>query len=143
MLRIEGAVAKPVTLTLDDLRNNYPANQVETSYANDVRVAKSAFTGVRLWDLLQSAGVQINAEHHEAMQVTACSADGFECSIQWQEFDPDGDNKLILVAYLQNEQPIQSPRGPLRLVVPGDTQGQRYIGNLTTLIVVNNPISEE
>lgn len=138
MLWIEGAVAKPITLTLDDLRNVYTAYQVETSYANDVRVAKSAYTGVRLWDLIQGAGVQTDSENPKTIQIIARSADGFECSIKWQEFDPEGDNKLILVAYLQNDQPIQSPRGPLRLVVPGDTQGQRYIGNLATLIVVNN-----
>ena len=143
MLRIEGAVTQPITLSLDELRDQYPAYSVDTSYANDDRVAKASFTGARLWDLLRKAGVVMNSEQPELMRVMARSVDGFRCIVKWHEFDPDGNNNLILVGYLQNGQPIQGKHGPLRLVVPGDPQGLRYIGNLATLIVLNKRTSDE
>jgi len=143
MLRIEGAVAQPMTLTLEELRDRFQSYSVETSYANDYRVAKASFTGVRLWDVLMGAGVMLNSQQPELMRVMARSADGFRCVIKWREFDPSADNKLILVGYLQNGEPIEGKHGPLRLVVPGDAQGLRYIGNLATLTVLNDRERDE
>jgi DMSO/TMAO reductase YedYZ molybdopterin-dependent catalytic subunit len=143
MLRIEGAVAQPVTLTIDDLRERYQPHNVDTSYANDERVAKASFVGARVWDILESVGVVMNTEKPEMMRVMARSVDGFRCVIKWHEFDPTADNKLILVAYIQDGQPIQGKHGPLRLVVPGDPQGLRYIGNLASITVLNKRGSDE
>jgi len=143
MLRIEGAVAQPITLAIDDLREHYQPYTVDTTYANDDRVAQASFTGARLWEVLENAGVILNTVQPELMRVMAKSVDGFRCVIKWHEFDPTADNNLIMVAYLQNGQPIQGKRGPLRLVVPGDAQGLRYIGNLATLTVLNNRAQDE
>ena len=143
MLRIEGAVTQPITLTMDDLRERYQPYSVDTSYANDARVSTASFVGARVWDILQSAGIIMNNEQPELMRVMARAADGFRCIVKWHEFDPAGENKLILVGYIQDGQPIQGKHGPLRLVVPGDTQGLRYIGNLATLTVLNNRVSDE
>ncbi len=143
MLRIEGAVANPLSLSLDDLRDRYQAYTVDTTYANDARIAQASFTGARLWELLLSAGVVMNTEQPELMRVIARSVDGFRCVVKWHEFAPDGDNNLILVGYLQNDQPITGKHGPLRLVVPGDPQGLRYIGNLATLTVRNDRARDE
>lgn len=143
MLRIEGAVASPMSLSLEDLRDRYPAHTVDTTYANNERIAHASFTGARLWDILQSAGVIMNNKQPELMRVMARSVDSFRCIVKWHEFAPDGDNNLILVGYLQNGQPIQAKHGPLRLVVPGDAHGLRYIGNLATLTVLNDRTRDE
>ena len=143
MLRIEGAVAQPTTLTLDDLRDHYQPYRVDTTYANDDRVAKASFTGARVWDILQGAGALLNTEQLELMRVMARSVDGFRCVVKWHEFDPAADNKLILVGYEQDGQPIQGKHGPLRLIVPGDAQGLRYIGNLASITVLNNRVRDE
>ncbi|MBA3872096.1 MAG: molybdopterin-dependent oxidoreductase [Anaerolineae bacterium] len=143
MLRIEGAVAQPITLTLDDLRDHYQPFNVDISYANDARIVNASFTGARLWDILEGVDVAINTEKPDRMRVMVRSVDGFRCVVKWNEFDPSGDNKLILVAYIQDGQPIQSRHGPLRLVVPGDAQGLRYIGNLTSITVLNTRAGDE
>ncbi|MBI1277226.1 MAG: molybdopterin-dependent oxidoreductase [Anaerolineaceae bacterium] len=143
MLRIEGKVDKPMSLSLEDLRDQFQAYTVDTSYANDERIAQSSFTGARLWDILQHADVLMNSENPELMRVMARSVDHFRCVVKWHEFAPDGDNKLILVGYLQNGQPIHGKHGPLRLVVPGDAHGLRYIGNLATLSVLNDRATDE
>ncbi len=143
MLKVEGAVAQPLTLTITNLQDNFQAYSVDTAYANDDRVAEAAFTGVRLWDLLQKAEVALNDDQPDLMRVMARSADSFRCIVKWHEFDPNGDNNLIMVAYAKNGQPITDKHGPLRLVVPGDAQGLRYIGNLATLTVLNSCTGDE
>jgi DMSO/TMAO reductase YedYZ molybdopterin-dependent catalytic subunit len=143
MLRIEGAVRNPITLTIDDLRGQYQPHSVNITYANDDRTVNASYTGARLWDILVSAGAILNTEQSELMRVIARAADSFRCIVKWHEFDPAADNKLILVGYEQNGQPIQSKHGPLRLVVPGDPQGLRYLRNLATLTVLNNRIRDE
>ena len=143
MLRIEGTVAKPTTLTIDDLQNRYQPYTVDITYANDDRAVKASCTGARLWHILLNCDVILNTEQPNLMRVMARADDGFRCIVKWHEFDPAADNNLILVAYLQNGEPIQGKHGPLRLVVPGDPQGLRYIGNLATLTVLNNRIKDE
>lgn len=130
MLRIEGAVRQPSTVTIDDLRSHYQPYTVNITYANDDRTVNASYTGARLWDILLNAGAIINTEQPELVRVMARSADGFRCIVKWHEFDPAADNKLILVGYKQNGQQIQGNHGPLRLVVPSDPQGVRYIRNL-------------
>ena len=143
MLRIEGAVAHPKTLSIDDLRDQYQPHIVNISYANDNRAVQASFTGARLWDILVSAGAVMNTEHPELMRVMARAADSFRCIVKWCEFDPLAENKLILVGYEQDGQSIQGKHGPLRLVVPGDPQGLRYISNLATVTVLNDRIRDE
>jgi DMSO/TMAO reductase YedYZ molybdopterin-dependent catalytic subunit len=143
MLRIEGAVAHPKTLSMDDLRDHYQPHTINITYANDDRAVKASFTGARLWDVLQSADVLMNAEHPELMRVMARAADNFHCVVKWHEFEPTADNKLILVGYEQDGQPIKGKHGPLSLIVPGDPQGLRYISNLATLTVLNDRVKDE
>jgi hypothetical protein len=82
-------------------------------------------------------------DHPELMRVMVRSVDNFRCIVKWSEFDPAADNKMILLAYIQDGQPIQGKHGPLRLVVPGDAQGLRYIGNLATITVLNSRAGDE
>ncbi len=143
MLTIDGAVAQPRILTIAELQANFHPITVDTSYANDDRVATATYTGALLWDVLQSALPILNNEQPELMRVMVRSADSFRCIVKWHEFDPAADNNRILVGYLQNGQPITGKHGSLRLIVPGDAQGLRYIGNLATLTVLNHRSSDE
>lgn len=143
MLTIDGAVAQPQTFTIAELQANFKPYSVDTSYANDDRVATATYTGALLWDVLQAAHPHLNHEQPELMRVMARSVDAFRCIIKWHEFDPATTNNIILVGYLQNAQPITGKHGPLRLIVPGDAQGLRYIGNLATLTVLNTRSSDE
>lgn len=143
MLTIEGAVAQPQTFSMADLQTQFQPLTIDTSYANDDRVATAAYTGVLLWDIVQATQPDLNYEKPDLMRVMARSADGFRCIVKWREIDPSADNKVILVGYLQNGQPLDSKYGPLRLIVPGDAQGVRYIRNLISLTVLNRRADDE
>lgn len=135
VLQINGAVANPLWLSVADLSQLYPAYSLATSYANDDRTVNATFVGARLWDVLQSAQVTADPAVDPKLRLMARAADGFRCLIRWHEFDPAVTDRTILIAYQQNGQPM-STSAPLRLVVPGDEHGRRYLRGLAVITVL-------
>lgn len=134
MLEINGAVSRPLQLSIEQLQSQYPAHTVSIYYQNDDRRVDAVFTGALLWDVLQTAGV----EPGENLRVMARAADRFRCIVRWHEIDPTLGEFPVLVGYAQDGQPISARYGPLRLVVPGDHQGLRYLRGLATITVLNS-----
>ena len=131
MIAVQGLVHEGLTLTADQLRSDYPAHTVSSQYANNDRVVKAEFTGARLWDVLQRAGVT------PPLRVEARARDDFRCLLKWDEIDPDApDSRGILIAYDRDGAPLLVKDGPLRLVVPGDETGVRYLRGLHKLTVL-------
>ena len=55
--------------------------------------------------------------------------------IQQGEIDPSFENKDVLIAWNQDGQPLTGDNGPVRLVVPGDGAGGRYVNGVVTMEV--------
>lgn len=138
-LTIDGLVDKPIKLTIADLKKNFevvtkqlviecggngramfnpPARGNQWTYG---AVACSEWTGVRLLDVLNAAGVQENAIYtaHEGADT---HLSGVEGKLPLSRGMPISkalmDNNLI--AFEQNGAPLHAMNGaPLRLVVPG------------------------
>src|SRR5262249_50687557 len=128
-LEVIGAVANPLRLTVDDLRR-YPAYAVTTSFLSGEKMVSMSFLGARLWDVMQSAQVRVDPAQDPKLRIMARAKDNFRCLIRWHEFDPAAGNKLILIAYQQDEEPLGTGGGPIRLVVPGDVRGTRNLRGL-------------
>ena len=133
ILEINGEVIQPLSLSLDDVRHRYPSYTVQTSFLNGVRRLITTFAGARLWDVIGSA--QLNVDPISTLCVMARARDGLHCVIRWHEVDPTLTNRIILVAYEQDKQRLTPVDGPLRLVVPGDVRGRRYLRGLVQLTV--------
>ena len=115
-LSIEGRVLQPYSLSYDDLRALPAVQQYHTleCISNDVGgnlMSNALFTGVRLADVLNKAGVQ-----PDAAQVIFRAQDGYSDSLHLsQALNPDS-----LIAYLINGAPLPQPHGyPARLLIPG------------------------
>jgi hypothetical protein len=54
-----------------------------------------------------------------------------QAALAWGEFDPDFENKTVLVAIAEDGRPAADGRP--RLVVPGDRHGGRYVSSLIHL----------
>ncbi len=141
-LIVNGAVASPLSLSLADL-HDYPAHSVATTYANNDRVAAATYTGARLWDVLLTAQVTSDPAMDKKLRVMARAKDRFRCLLRWHEFDPAQTDRLVLIAYEKDGQPLDSASGPLRLVVPGDAQGVRYLRGLALITVLTGQVEEE
>jgi DMSO/TMAO reductase YedYZ molybdopterin-dependent catalytic subunit len=156
-LRVEGAVKKPVELTLDDLRKMKSKRQIVTlECAGNARiflapqvpgaqwglgaVSTAEWTGVRLSDILERAGVKPGA-----VDVVLEGADQgkpkeppippekirYSRSLPLAKVDEDA-----LLAYEMNGAPLTAPHGfPLRAVVQ-DWFGMSSVKWLSRIVVI-------
>jgi hypothetical protein len=98
--------------------------------------------GVSLWTLIQDAGLLTNpAIKNDVLGfgVVATGSDGYRALISLGEIDPMFGNQHDIVAYADtgNQLGPNGADGALRLVVPGDHAGGRYVSNLVSLQVVD------
>jgi molybdate transport system substrate-binding protein len=141
-LHVGGQVLNPLKLTADDLKNTYPAQKADVTYLSGDQTVKASFTGVYLRDILDAVQVNFNADVKNdklSMYVVATGKDGYQAIIALAEIDADFGNQPILVAYEQDGKAL-TDTGPLRLVVPGDKHGGRYVSNLVSLEVRRAPV---
>jgi len=141
-LHIDGQIYNPLNLTVDDLRNNYPAQTLEVTYMSGEDTVTTSFTGVLLWDIISSAQVNFNSDVRNdklGFFIVASASDGYQAVISWGEIDPEFGNQPILIAFEEGGQPITDEQGSIRLIVPGDSRGGRYVSGLVSLSVRDAP----
>src|SRR5262245_47210289 len=112
-LEVNGEIVQPLRLSVADVRQKFAAYTIATTYANDDGTVTPTFTGARLWDILQMAGLKPNAS--EKRRVMARAGDRFRCLLKWDEIDPAVSERLVLVAYEQDGEPLSAKNGPFRL----------------------------
>ncbi|MCZ7664245.1 MAG: molybdopterin-dependent oxidoreductase [Thermoleophilia bacterium] len=116
-LPVTGLVARPLTLTLDEIMADYePANQFVTlsCISNPVAgplIGTTLWTGARFRDVLEGAGVQSAAAY---ARVT--SVDGFHETVP---LDLVRSEPRIMLTYQWNGAPLPREHGyPLRIYIP-------------------------
>ncbi|HEY7066443.1 MAG TPA: molybdopterin-dependent oxidoreductase [Chloroflexota bacterium] len=138
---VEGQVDTPRTYTLADVQA-LPAESMDPAALDGSQMAGHAYRGVRLYDLLQTAGPRFDrARNNDSLRFYAVvtGTDGYQAVIAWGELDPGFEGKAVLLAYEQDGQPLGPPDGMARLVVPGDQRGGRYVSNVRTIALQRAP----
>lgn len=141
VLHVGGMVSQPLTLSLDDLRRQFPERTLEITLQcagnrrtelDTVRpmqknallwtteaISNATWTGVELGDVLNAAGVQSDASHVELLGSDLGAApDGgaFGGSVPIEK----GLQPGTLLAWAMNGAPLTSIHGaPLRAIIPG------------------------
>jgi len=134
VLRITGAVSKPLSLTPADLAARNPTTLQVTYMAGGV-VDAHTYKGVPLLQLLDEAGVRTGENPQQGMltrYIVASGNDGRQAIVSWGEIDPTYAGVKVMVAYEENGLPIGNLA---RLVVPSDVRGGRYTPYLLSLDV--------
>jgi DMSO/TMAO reductase YedYZ molybdopterin-dependent catalytic subunit len=115
-LDVKGMVATPLTLTFTDLQSRFVVVEeysTLTCVSNEVGgdlVGHSAWRGVRLADVLKTAGVE-----EGAVDVVFRGADGYSDSIPFEI----AQDPRVLLAFAQNGEPLTQDHGfPCRVRVP-------------------------
>jgi molybdate transport system substrate-binding protein len=139
---VDGQVLNPLTLTPDFLRDNFAAHTMDVTYMSGEESVSTSFTGALLWDVLGSAQPNYNADVRNdklGMYIVVTASDGYQAVIALGEIDPEFGNQPILVAYEQEEKPIEDLQGAIRLVVPGDGHGGRYVSGIVNISLRDAP----
>lgn len=134
-LPIVGLVDNPVSLTLDDLRNNYDArDQIVTLSCISGRIgttliSTTRWTGVSLQDILADLGLQPDARY---LQIRG--GDGFYETV---DLDLIASDERIMLSYAWDGAPIPIDHGfPLRIWIP-DRYGMKQPKWITGIDVLS------
>ena len=117
-LRVTGMVDRPFELTYDELvalplHEQYVTIACVSNEVGGNLVGNALWTGVRLKELLERAGV-----HPEATQIVGRAVDGF--TVGFPTAHAIADDREPLVAVAMNGEPLPANHGyPARLIVPG------------------------
>jgi DMSO/TMAO reductase YedYZ molybdopterin-dependent catalytic subunit len=136
-LTVSGDVAKPLSLSLEDLRQQ-PRQTI--SVKNEHSGKDEMYEGTSLAGLLKRAGVpQGSALRGKAMTtyVLAEGSDGYKVIFSLAELDSDFEDSGVIVADTADGKPVGDKLGPVRLVVPHDKRATRWVRMLRSIQVVN------
>lgn len=138
LLSVSGRLLNPFNVTAESLRSRFPRVEVHTHYETDRGIVAATFAGVRLWDVIVSAGLP----DVETFYVEARAHDGWSITLGRNEVDPSLTDRTILIAYERDGVLLPADQ-PLRLVVPGDGPGRRFVRGLAFLTVVEGDLPTE
>ena len=139
VLRVSGAVSQPLALSLQDLAA-MPRTKV-TAKEHDTTVT---YEGVPLTNILQKAGAPLGKQLHGkalASYVLVTAHDGYRVVFALPELDPDftDASRQIILADTANGKPLPEKQGPVRIVVPQEKKGARWIRMVESIEVVKLP----
>src|SRR5262245_41307679 len=132
---VTGQVNTPSTFTVATL-SSMPSVTTVTPVTPSGGI--TSFTGVPLWNILQTVGVTTNPAVKNNLErdfVIATGSDGYQAIISVGEIDPNFGGHAanpIIVAYLANGVPLVGT-GDMRLVTPDDNAHGRWVSNLINL----------
>jgi hypothetical protein len=118
-------------------------SQTETAtYLSGSGSVTDTYTGVSLWNLVQDAGLLTDPSIKNDLLnfvVVATGSDGYRAAFSLGEINPAFGNQQDIVAYADQKGQLGSggTDGAMRIVVPGDVAGGRYVSNLTSLQVMD------
>lgn len=134
-LKIGGAVSTPLTLTAADLKS-MPRAVLHVTNPHENKT--EAYEGVLLEELLRRAGVPQGEQLRGKLMtayVIAEAEDGYKAVFAQAELDSGMTNSEVLVADTVDGGPIDSKRGPFRLVAPHDKRPARWVRMLKSITV--------
>jgi hypothetical protein len=70
-----------------------------------------------------------------ATYVVVEAADGYKAVFALAEVDPGMTDKKVLLAYERDGQPLGTEAGPLRLVIPDEKRGARWVRQVVRIVV--------
>jgi DMSO/TMAO reductase YedYZ molybdopterin-dependent catalytic subunit len=135
-LLVIGDVAKPLSLSLDDLRH---MSRTTVKAKSEQAEQEETYEGVPLATLLKQAGVPQGAQIRGkamATYVVAEGADGYQVVFSIAELDSDFQDSDVVVADTLDGKPLNDKLGPLRLVAPHDKRPARWVRMLHLIKVV-------
>jgi len=132
---VTGDVRKPRSFTIDELRA-LPSETKSVTFESDSGSQSHIYVGATLDDVVSVADpiVDVSAKNPTlSMAIRATGMDGYTVAVAWPEISPGFTATPVLVAYTEDDQPLDRPR----LVVPGDLKGGRYVSDLVELRVID------
>jgi DMSO/TMAO reductase YedYZ molybdopterin-dependent catalytic subunit len=139
VLRVSGAVSQPLVLSLQDL-----AAMPRTKITATEHGTTATYEGVTLTEILRKAGAPLGKDLRGkamASYVLVTAHDGYRVVFALPELDPDFTDvsQRIILADTADGKPLSEKHGPVRIVVPQEKKGARWIRMVESIEVVKLP----
>lgn len=128
---VDGQVAEPLTLTVDELRD-FPVQRQKVRFVSGTGTQTHRYQGALLLDVLTAAKPQFDpAVKNDKLRhaVLVGATDNYQAVVAWGEIDPSFANTRVLLAFEEDGVALERPR----LVVPGDKHGGRYVTDVNSV----------
>jgi DMSO/TMAO reductase YedYZ molybdopterin-dependent catalytic subunit len=138
-LKISGAVATPLQLTIEDLKK-MPRKTL--SVVNPHEKKTEVYEGVLLEELLRKAGVPQGEQMRGASMasyVLVEAEDGYRVVFSLAELDSGILDSEVIVADAMDHTPLAAKQGPFKLVAPHDKRPARWVRMVKSITVVRVP----
>jgi len=135
-LKIGGAVATPLTLTVADLKT-MPRTTLHVTNTHEKKT--ETYEGVLLEELLRRAGASQGEKLRGPLMtsyVIAEAEDGYRVVFALAELDSAFLDSQVLVADTVDGAPTGPKQGPFRLVAPHEKRPARWVRMLKSITVV-------
>lgn len=120
---VDGRVAEPLTLTMQDLRD-FPVQSQEVHFISDSGQEVHRYQGALLFNVLAAAKPQFDSAVDKLRHAVLVGAtDGYQTVVSWGEIDPLYANTQVLLACEADGSAMERPQ----LVVPSDEHWDRYV----------------
>ncbi|CAN0451473.1 unnamed protein product, partial [Phaeothamnion confervicola] len=137
-IRVFG-ITGDVTLSVEELKA-LPVESVDVTFTASGKAEDHSFTGTSLLGVLEHIGLPFPEGKKNPLLQTyliVTANDGYQVVISGGELDPSFGNVPMLLAWEQDGAALADADGPVRLVVPGDTKGGRYVHGIVSIEVLN------
>jgi DMSO/TMAO reductase YedYZ molybdopterin-dependent catalytic subunit len=136
---ISGAVNTPGEITVAELQQ-FPVEDIEVNYLAGGEPQEHTYTGTSLFGVIDSLGLAVpdgTKNPYLATYLIFTASDGYQVIISGGEIDPGFGNHTYYLAWAEDGQALSGDDAPIRLVVPGDVKGGRYVSGVVSIEVVN------
>jgi DMSO/TMAO reductase YedYZ molybdopterin-dependent catalytic subunit len=134
---VRGTSGKPQHFTVEDLRK-LSRTEIE---ATDRKGQKVKYAGVAVSVLLEKVGTaqgeKLRGEWMRAF-VTVDARDEYRAVFALAEFDADFTDRVIILAYERDGQPLDPQAGPLQIIVPGEKKHARRVRMVKEIRVLDS-----
>lgn len=134
VLKVSGKVVTPLSLTFAQIIR-MPQHMVKVK---DKKGKVHTYKGVYIQDMLSRAGVTMGSQlrgENLSKYVLAVCADGYQVVYSLAELDSSFVRDLPIIACQIDGRALNSAKGPLRIIMPGDKKPARNCFQLKELIV--------
>jgi hypothetical protein len=136
---LSGDFLRDGTLTVAKIQS-LPQQSVDVTFQSGKRKQQHSYTVVLLIDGINLLGIDNPNDNKNSLlgfYFSIGANDGYQVILSGGELDPSFGNAPILLAWEEDGASLTGDEGPLRLVVPGDTKGGRYVTGVITIEAVN------
>jgi DMSO/TMAO reductase YedYZ molybdopterin-dependent catalytic subunit len=138
-IEVSGDFSRDGTLTVAELQS-LPQQSIDVTFQSGQGEQHHSYTGVNLIDVINLLGINNPNDNKNPLlgfYFSIVANDGYQVILSGGELDPSFGNAPIMLAWEEDGAALTGDAGPLRLVVPGDTKGGRYVNGVISIEAVN------